>query len=57
MWPRPPRREPDGLEDSISVGYFSLTDAAKGTTPIPNAAEASAGDFTCLVPKQQHPTR
>jgi hypothetical protein len=32
--------DPDRLEDSISLGSFSLTDAAKGPTPIPNAAEA-----------------
>jgi hypothetical protein len=32
--------DPDRLEDSISLGSFSLIDAANGTTPIPNAAEA-----------------
>jgi hypothetical protein len=38
----------DGLEDFISLGFFSLTDAAKGPTPIPNAAEAQAATSPAL---------
>jgi hypothetical protein len=47
-WPRPQWRKPDRLEDFISLGFFSLTDAAKGMTPIPNAAEALAATPSAL---------
>jgi hypothetical protein len=51
---RAPAPEPaatDRLEDSISVGSFSLTDVAKLPTPIPNAAEALAAATFALSQK------
>jgi hypothetical protein len=38
----------DRLEDFICFGSFSLTDAARGTTPVPNAAEALAATSSAL---------
>jgi hypothetical protein len=54
LWPRPQWRGHGRFEDIISLGYFSLTDAAKGTSPIPNAAEARAATPSALSPKKRN---
>jgi hypothetical protein len=48
---------PDRLKDFISLGLFSLTDAANGPTPIPNAAEAILATSPALSQNQNQPSQ